>query len=201
MDYSGFYFITDSKLTKQGILKDVADAIGAGAKIVQYREKDKDVCDMEREASELKRLCEDKAKFIINDDIALALACGADGVHLGQDDGNVLAAKNAFKGGIVGVTVHDLAEACEAEENGADYLGVSPIFLTSTKLDAGEPAGLSLVKDIKSLTHLPIVAIGGITLENAGDVLSAGADGICAISATVATDDVKEAVKAFSKLI
>jgi thiamine-phosphate pyrophosphorylase len=201
MDYSGFYFITDSKLTKQGIIKDVADALAAGAKIIQYREKDKCVCDMEKEASEIKNLCAGKAKFIINDDLALALACGADGVHLGQDDGDVLAARTAMKEGIIGVTVHDVSEACEAEENGADYLGVSPIFLTDTKTDAGEPSGLSIIKDIKSITHLPIIAIGGINLENAAEVISAGAESLCAISATVATDDIKCAVKAFNKII
>jgi thiamine-phosphate pyrophosphorylase len=196
----GFYFITDSGLTRKDIIKDSGDAIAGGTRIIQYREKSASTGLMYETAITLKELCRD-VLLIINDRIDIARAVGADGVHLGQDDMPYgIARKLLGKEKIIGITVHDLNEAVEAERAGADYLGVSPVFPTATKEDAGSPCGISLVKEIKYSCNIPIAAIGGITLDNAKSVINAGADAICAISATVASENVKNAVENFQGL-
>ena len=101
---------------------------------------------------------------------------------------------------IIGLTVHTLRQARLAKEWGANYLGVSPIFSTGTKPDAGVPVGLGLIRRIKKAVSLPIIAIGGIDLSNAASVIDAGADGICAISAVVARPNVKKEIQSFQAL-
>jgi thiamine-phosphate diphosphorylase len=122
-------------------------------------------------------------------------------VHIGRDDLPVKVVRHLLgPGKIIGVTVRDLEEAVLAEKEGADYLGVGPVYYTSTKKDAGPPAGIELIRKVRNVCRLPVVAIGGITLENAGEVIEAGADMICAVSATVAEPDVEKAVTDFQKL-
>jgi len=179
MTYKGFYFITDSSLTKKGIVSDAEAAIKGGATIVQYREKCMDTGPMVSEALQLKDICAGKAALIINDRVDIALAVNADGVR---------------------VTVHNLEEAKAAEAMGADYLGVSPVFHTDTKGDAGPAAGLGTLREIRAGTSLPIAAIGGIKLENLREVLDAGADTVCAMSATIGKD-VESKVREFSDII
>ena len=101
---------------------------------------------------------------------------------------------------VIGLTVHSVAEARLAEAAGADYLGVSPIFTTQTKADAGQPAGIQLIREIRSAVKIPLVAIGGINLANAPEVIRAGADGLCAISVVVGREDVREEIKKFQRL-
>jgi thiamine-phosphate pyrophosphorylase len=101
---------------------------------------------------------------------------------------------------IIGITVHNLAEALEAKVLGADYLGVSPIFSTKTKTDAGKPAGIVLIEEIRAQVDIPLIAIGGIILANAPEVVKAGADGVCAISAVVAKENVSEEIRKFQEL-
>lgn len=201
MDFHGFYFITDSALTKKGVVEDAKAAIMGGATIVQYREKSKDTGPMAEEALQIKKICEGKAALIINDRVDVALAVDADGVHLGQTDMPYKIARRLLDDKIIGVTVHNLKEAKEAEAMGVDYIGLSPIFSTKTKSDAGPAAGLKVLKEISGSVSIPVVAIGGITLENARDVMKAGATTLCAISATVGTGDVKESVRKFNGLI
>ncbi len=201
---SGYYFITDEKLSKAGNVSDVKNAVSTGVKIVQYRNKCGSTKEMYDEAVKLKKICRKKnVIFIINDRLDIAIASGSDGVHIGQDDMPYSVARKILgKNKIIGVTVHTLKEAQKAEKLGADYLGVSPIFSTDTKKDAGSPAGISLIKKIKSCLcgTIPVVAIGGINLSNAEEVISAGADGLCAISATVTKNNVKKEIKKFQKL-
>lgn len=200
----GYYFITDSKLSKAGNISDVKNAVAAGVKIVQYRNKcgsTKEMCD---EAAKLKKICRKKnVIFVINDRIDIALAVSSDGVHLGRDDMPYSVARKILgKNKIIGVTVHNVKEATAAEKSGADYLGASPVFSTDTKKDAGRAAGVSLIKKIKSRISgtIPVVAIGGINLSNAKGVVGSGADGLCAISAVVSKNDVKKEIKKFQKL-
>ncbi len=188
----GFYFITDSKLTKKTPVEDVESALKAGVKVVQYRE-DKP---KKEEALRIKELCQKySATFLINNDVKFALEVGADGVHLGQNDMPYEEARKLLGDKIIGVTAHNVEEAVEAEKKGADYLGLSPIFATTTKLDAGKPAGIQLIEDVKKVVKIPVAAIGGINESNIDEVIKAKPDAICAISATVARDDVEEAVK------
>jgi thiamine-phosphate pyrophosphorylase len=196
-----FYFITDAKLSKKGIFSDVEDAVHGGCSIVQYREKSKNNEEMLEEARKIKELCGNKAFFLINDRVDIALAADADGVHLGQEDLDVRTARRILGKKILGVTVHDLEEARRAANEGADYLGVSPIFLTSTKADAGRPCGIGLIEQIKEEIDLPIVAIGGVTKQNTLQVIRAGASSVAAISAVVCSDDVEREVKDFIRII
>jgi len=197
-----FYFITDSNLTRKSVDEDVRAALRAGVKIVQYREKNKSKEGMIEEAARIKEMCEGKAIFLVNDRVDVALAVNADGVHLGQDDTPYKAARDQLGyDKIIGITVHSVEEAIAAQSAGADYVGASPIFGSTTKKDAGKPCGLELIKDIKEKIELPVVAIGGINLDNVVSVIEAGADSAAAISATVAKDDVEEAVRKFIAVI
>jgi thiamine-phosphate pyrophosphorylase len=201
MTYKGFYFITDSSLTKKGIVSDAEAAIKGGATIVQYREKCMDTGPMIDKALQLKDICAGKAALIINDRVDIALAVNADGVHLGQTDMDYKNARRLLGNSkVIGVTVHNLEEAKAAEAMGADYLGVSPVFHTDTKGDAGPAAGLGTLREIRAGTSLPIAAIGGIKLENLREVLDAGADTVCAMSATIGKD-VESKVREFSDII
>jgi len=196
----GYYFITDTGLSRGGNVNDVRRALAAGVRIVQYRAKEASTRAMLAEALELKRLCQG-AIFLVNDRVDVALAVDADGVHLGQDDLPYEIARRLLgPGKIIGITVSTLEEALTAAGQGADYLGVSPIFFTRTKPDAGTPAGLALLREIRAAVDLPLAAIGGITHENAGEVIAAGADMICAISQVVTHPDVCGAVQKFQKL-
>ena len=193
-----FYFITDSKLTKKSIIKDVESALIAGVKIIQYREKEKSTKQMVEEAIQIKDRCKDKAIFLINNRVDVALASNADGVHLGQDDMPFGTARLLLgHDKIVGLTVHNVDEALIAQEIGADYVGASPIFETKTKLDAGNASGIKLIEDIKQNINIPIVGIGGINLDNVESVIRAGANAAVAISSVVTKDDVEEECRKF----
>ena len=193
----GFYFITDSGLTKQGALKDSADAIAGGASIIQYREKAKSFDEMAAEAEEIRTLCHDSGTaFIINDKLDLALATRADGLHLGPKDMPLTKARKEFPG-VIGISCGSVEEVRRAETGGADYIAASPVFHTATKSDIGRPLGLEGVAEFRRATRLPIVAIGGINLRNVREVVLAGADSVCAISATVGTPDVRASVRMF----
>jgi thiamine-phosphate pyrophosphorylase len=197
---SGYYFVTDSGLSIAGDEDDVRSAVRAGAGIIQYRDKEAGGMEMLERAKRLRSLC-GGALFIVNDRVDVALACGAGGVHLGQDDLPCETARKILgKRAVIGVTVHSAAEARKALSDGADYLGVSPIFATGTKKDAGPAAGVKLVEEIRVFSPVPIVAIGGINLENAQSVIRAGADAVCAISCVVTKIDVEAEVRKFQAL-
>jgi thiamine-phosphate pyrophosphorylase len=196
----GYYFITDGNLSRAGIDADVRAAAAAGACAIQYRRKTGETAALFEEAARLKALC-GSVPFLINDRLDIALAADADGVHIGQDDMPFRVARRLLGAKkIIGLTVHDPAEAREGAELGADYLGLSPIFPTQTKADAGRAAGLDLIRQIRAEVKLPLVAIGGITLANAPAVVAAGADAVCAISAVVGAADATAAMVEFGRL-
>jgi thiamine-phosphate pyrophosphorylase len=196
----GFYFITEAALSRAGNLSDVAAAVAAGVRVVQYRQKQGRTRDLVAEARQLRRLCR-HIRFLVNDRVDLALEVGADGVHLGQEDLPYPEARRMLgPEKIIGVTVHTVAEALAAQAAGADYLGVSPIFATTTKADAGAPGGVALLAEIRRRVRLPLVAIGGVTLANATAVISAGADAVCAIAAVVTRPEVKAEIDQFQQL-
>lgn len=196
----GYYFITDVALSRAGVINDVKSALAAGAKVVQYRNKASSIKRMYEEALKLKALCKG-AIFLVNDRVDIALAINADGVHIGKDDLPYSVVRRLLgKNKIIGITVHSLKEAKEAQELGADYIGVSPIFATKTKTDSGNPSGINLIKIISKYVSIPLIAIGGINLLNAKDVIQAGADGLCALSAVVTKPDVKKEIEKFQEL-
>lgn len=197
-----FYLVTDSGLSKRGTESDVREAVRAGCRIVQYREKEKCTRDMVDEAQSLRELCRGRAFFIVNDRIDVALAVDADGVHVGQDDMPFALARDLLgPDRIIGLTTHDVRESVEAERLGADYIGLSPIFPTGTKKDAGEACGLAMIAEVRNHVAIPIVAIGGIGKDNVADVIRAGADAAVAISAVVRSDDVFAETTAFIDMI
>ncbi len=196
----GYYFITEASLSRAGNLSDVAAAVAAKVRVVQYREKQGLTCELVAEARQLRELCRGTL-FLVNDRVDLALEAGADGVHLGQEDLSCHEARKLMgPDKIIGVTVHNVAEALAAQAGGADYLGLSPIFSTATKADAGAPTGVALLAEIRRRVTLPLVAIGGITLANAPAVIAAGADAVCAIAAVVTRPEVQAEIDKFQKL-
>ena len=197
-----FYLVTDSGLSSHGTLHDVEQAVGAGCRIVQYREKNKPTRDMVSEAAKIAKICQGRAVFLVNDRIDVALAVDVDGVHIGQDDMPYsLVRKLLGPDKVIGLTTHNVDESLEAERIGADYIGLSPIFNTATKEDAGTGCGVDMVRAVREAVSLPIVAIGGLSMENTGDVIAAGADMAVAISAVVTADDVAGEVRAFMEMI
>lgn len=190
----GYYFVSDSALSMHGLLSDAENAVHAGACFIQYREKNSDTALMYEEAASLKGICSSSdSRLLINDRIDIALAVDADGVHIGQRDMPLKAARKILGNRrIIGITVHTIEEACNAERDGADYLGVSPVFSTTTKADAGNPCGIELLKEIKRISSIPAAAIGGISFDNLDQVIKAGADMACMISAVIAGDLVLE---------
>ena len=196
-----YYLVTYSSISRKGTLSDVKQAVDAGCKVVQYREKNKSLEEMIVEAKKLKKICEGKAVFLIDDKIDVAFAVDADGVHIGQKDTNVSDARKILGDDkIIGLTVHNEKEAIEAEHFGVDYIGIAPIFETNTKEDSGVPCGLEMVQKVRNHISLPIVAVGGIKKENIAKVIQAGADGIVAVSAVLNSDDVYGNVKDFIKM-
>ena len=197
------YFITDSKLTRRTVTDDVMSAIRAGVKIIQYREKDLGSREMINEAETICKLCKkNNVLFIVNDRVDIALAVDADGVHLGNEDMRYSTARKILGNmKIIGLTVHDVSEALEAERIGADYIGISPIFETNTKSDAGMPAGIILIKHIKKMVKIPFVAIGGINRDNVKSVIEAGSRSVAVISAIITKDDVEKECKKFREVI
>ena len=174
------YAITDSHLLPgDKLFSGVEAALDSGCKWIQYRDKSQDTTRRLQDAQALLALCDQyAAKLIINDDVALAKKIGAHGVHLGQGDGSVIAARRILhRDAIIGVTCHDSIElAKKAAQEGADYVAFGRFFPSNTKPDA-RPAPLSLIGEARAeLGSIPIAVIGGITLENAHLVISAGAD-------------------------
>jgi thiamine-phosphate pyrophosphorylase len=197
-----FYLVTDSRLSKKGALSDVKEAVEAGCKIVQYREKNKSTKEMIFEAARIKNICGNKAIFLVNDRVDVALAVDADGVHIGQDDMPIETARLLLgTDKIIGVSARDSNEAVEAEKKGADYVGLGPIFDTATKEDAGGGIRLSRIREVKNSIKIPVVVIGGINKENCEAVIQSGADSVVAISAVLCSDDVKKEIKYFIDII
>jgi thiamine-phosphate pyrophosphorylase len=198
----GYYFITDSTLSASGIASDVKKAVAAGVGLIQYRSKAPQTRFLYEEACLMKELVRGSASLlIINDRIDIALAVHADGVHIGREDLPCDAARRLLgRSRVIGVTVHTAEEALEAQAAGADYLAVSPVFATSTKPDAGHPCGVEALREVRNSCRLPVVAIGGIDLTNADQVVRAGADMVCAVSAVVTKRDVAVEIRKFQEV-
>ncbi len=197
-----FYLVTHSNLSKNGIFSDVENALKAGCRIVQYREKKKDTKTMIKEAIQIKKICSNNAFFLVNDRADVAFAVNADGIHIGQDDIPYVYAKKLLgKNKIIGITIHNVDEAIKAENLGVDYVGVAPIFETDTKEDVQTPCGVEMIKKIRKEVNVPIVAVGGIKKNNVKEVIEAGADSIVSISPIISSDDVYSEVMDFIKII
>ncbi|WP_313530819.1 thiamine phosphate synthase [Anaerotignum sp.] len=191
------YAVTDRTwLNGRNLADDVEKTLQGGATFVQLREKDASFEEFVEQAKEVKAVCKKYGvPFVINDNIEVALAVDADGVHVGQSDmeaGSVREKIGSDK--IIGVSTRTVEEALLAKERGADYLGVGAMFNTSTKLDASEVSFAEL-KEICGTVGLPVVAIGGISLNNVEELQGTGIDGVAVVSALFAAKDIKNASK------
>jgi len=198
------YLVTDQGLMRGRPLADVVGAaVRGGVTCVQLREKQLATREFVAMAAVLRSLLAPLGiPLVINDRIDVALACGADGVHLGQDD---LAPEDARRllppHMFIGWSVETPAQVQQSALLPVDYLGVSPVFSTPTKTDTKEPWGLAGLREVRAMTPLPLVAIGGIHTGNARDVLAAGADSLAVVSALCAVDDPQAAARAFIREI
>ena len=198
------YVITDEAIAGGLTHEEIARrAITGGADVIQLRDKECGCQELCRIGRALRTITmKTGTLFIVNDRLDVALACGADGVHLGQDDIRAGVAREiAPPGFIIGVSVGTVDEAVRAEEEGADYLAISPVFSTASKNDAGPGRGLAVVQEIRRSVSVPIIAIGGINLDNVREVIAAGADGVAVISAVVGSRDIIAAARELRKRI
>lgn len=198
------YVITDETIgggrSHAGIAQQAACG---GADAIQLRDKTCSPRELLRAARELRAITRKSGTlFIVNDRLDVAMASGADGVHVGQDDMRPGTARQlAPEGFIIGVSVGTVEEALQAVQEGADYLALSPTFSTASKDDAGPGHGLDRLREIRRAVSIPVIAIGGINRQNAGDVIAAGADGIAVISAVVARPDITAAARELKDLV
>jgi thiamine-phosphate pyrophosphorylase len=174
----------------------VEQAVSGGVTMVQLREKTACGRDFYNLAIEMRKLTKRlRVPLIINDRTDIALAAGADGVHLGQSDLPVEAARRIMEHGIIGVSAGNAEQAVLAWRGGADYIGAGAVFPTPSKDDAGEAIGLDTLRDICASVKVPVIAIGGVHAGNAADVMRCGASGIAVISAILANADPREAAR------
>lgn len=196
------YAVTDSTwLGNHSLAEQVEQCIQGGVTFVQLREKDKYFLDFVRLARAIKKVTDKyQVPFIINDNIDVAIACGADGVHVGQNDMEVSAVRGKIgEDMILGVSAQTVSQALHAEKMGADYIGVGAVFSTSTKLDA-DAVSFEILKSICDAVSIPVVAIGGISKKNMMDLKGSGIAGVAVVSAIFAQDNIYEETKLLKAL-
>lgn len=200
-DYSIYLVTDDGCLQGRALIDCVREALEGGVTLVQYRAKTASSAEMYAEALQLKALCDSfKVPLIINDRLDIAMAVGAAGVHLGQDDLPCAAARKILgEDYIIGVSAHNPAEARAALLCGADYLGCGAVFGTATKADV-KKLGTDGLAAICKAKGLPVVGIGGVTADNYREVRAAGADGAAIVSGILAQPDIRATVRAIAKV-
>jgi len=192
------YLVVGSDAVGGRALTDVVSAaVKGGVTLVQLREKDAPFEQMVEQASALKALLAPLGvPLIVNDHLDVALAAEADGLHLGQDDGDPQAARNAIgPERILGLSAGDPEEAATVDPAIVDYAGIGPAYATGSKADAGEAIGLSGLRRLRACLDLPLVAIGGIDSDKAAAVMTTGVQGVAVVSAICATDDPEAAAR------
>jgi thiamine-phosphate pyrophosphorylase len=192
------YVILTSHLSKRPVLETAQLALEGGADILQLREKDMPDGEFLRLALELRELTTRMGRlFIVNDRPYIALESGADGVHLGQGDMSISEARDLLGANfLIGLSAHSLEQARQAHLQGADYIGIGPIFPTQTK-DAGQPIGTEVLRSLNNFP-IPYFAIGGINLTNLAEVTKAGAGRVAVCSAVISQEDVLNVARKFS---
>ena len=199
---SGLYAITDTQLLPgEKLSQGVAAAIAGGARVIQYRDKGTDQTRRQQEATQLLALCRQHGiTFIINDDVALAAEIGADGVHLGRDDGAIESARQKLPKGIIGVSCYnDWPRAEMAKSAGADYVAFGAFFPSRTKPNA-IAADISLLTRARQELNIPVVAIGGITAENGAALIDAGTDMLAVVQGVFGQPDIRHAAEQYAQL-
>lgn len=200
-DYSIYLVTDDGCLQGRPLIDCVREALEGGVTLVQYRAKTASSAEMYAKALQLKALCDSfNVPLIINDRLDIAMAVGAAGVHLGQDDLPCAAARKILgEDYLIGVSAHNPAEAKAALQSGADYLGCGAVFGTATKADV-KKLGTDGLAAICKAKGLPVVGIGGVTADNYREVRAAGADGAAIVSGILAQPDIRATVKAIARV-
>ena len=187
------YAVTDRAwVGKQSLYEQIESALKGGVTCVQLREKKLCEEDFLTQAIQIKKLCRKyNVPFFINDNVEIAVKCGADGIHVGQGDMSAAKVRQIVGDDmIIGVSAHSVEEAQNAVRNGADYLGVGAMFSTSTKTDANV-LSKEVLRDICSSVDVPVVAIGGLNKSNISSLSGAGVDGVALVSAIFAANDIE----------
>lgn len=191
------YAILDPEQTRGRAPEDVLrELLSGGAKIIQLRAKKlsaRAFLELADRARELTRA--HGCRLIINDRIDVALSCGADGVHLGQEDLPLRAARSLLPAKIIGISTHNLEQANQAQDGGADYIGFGPMYGTATKQTEYSARGVVMLREIRNVVRIPIVAIGGINEGNVSEIWNAGADAAAIISDILAAEDIATKVR------
>ncbi|SNB48070.1 thiamine phosphate synthase [Geobacter sp. DSM 9736] len=191
------YLITDRHQARGNLLDRVEQALSGGIKAVQLREKDLVSRELFELATEMRKLtAQYGALLFINDRIDIALAVDADGIHLGGDSIPLYKARHLVgKNKMIGVSCHNQISAMNAQDKGADFITYGPVFYTPSKAQYGEPLGLSKLKQVTESLTIPVFGLGGVTLDNAHQVMAAGTHGISLISAVLAADRPQQAAE------
>ncbi len=197
------YVVTDEMLSNGLSHAEIArQAVAGGANVIQLRDKRMNSRSLFTAARDIREITRGKALFIVNDRVDIALASRADGVHLGQDDLPITEARRIVPDDfVIGISVGSVEEAVAAEKGGADYVAVSPVFSTNSKLDAGAGHGVEMIRAIRAAVSCPVLGIGGINCENVSMLIAAGLDGVAVISAVVSATDITAAAQDMAKLI
>jgi thiamine-phosphate pyrophosphorylase len=175
-------------------------AVDGGADCVQFRKKEGSTRELVKLALRVREIVSGRATYIVDDRIDVALACEADGVHIGKEDMPLVLARRICPGKIMGYSVDSPEDAIEAERMGASYLGAGPVFATKNKSEEN-PIWLEGLHRLCESVSIPVIAIGGITLGNVKSVMDAGADGVAVISAIADAEDPLESVRAFVRIL
>ncbi|MEL0616556.1 thiamine phosphate synthase [Cobetia marina] len=194
------YLVTDPALcAERGLEATVMAAVRGGVSVVQLRDKHASDEEMIAQAIRLKALLDEyEVPLIINDRIEVALASGADGLHIGQSDGDPVEARRRLgEDALIGLSVQTLEQLKAVDVERIDYLGLGPVYATATKPDHAAPLGIEGLTQLVRSSPLPTVAIGGISLTNAGDVMSSGTDGLAVVSALCSAEDPAAAAQQF----
>lgn len=191
------YAVTDRAwVGTKSLYEQVKEALENGVTCVQLREKELDESDFLKEAKQISTLCKEyKVPFIVNDNVNIAIACKADGIHIGQEDMELTNVRKLVgEDMIIGVSAHTVEEAIKAQEGGADYIGIGAVFATSTKTDV-DVLSFETIRSICEAVDIPTVAIGGIKKDNICKLKGSGIDGVAVVSAIFAAKDIATATK------
>ncbi len=193
------YLITDRKVATKPLPQAVRLALEGGVRAIQLREKDLPIRQLLSLAQELRSITREfGARLFINDRVDVAVAAGADGVHLGTRSMPAYAVRRIIgKDMQIGVSTHNEDEAKAAQDGGADFITFGPIFETPSKAQYGAPVGVKAIRYLKNEVRIPIYAIGGVNSGNMLQVMSAGADGIAVISAIMTAEDIRKTAAAY----
>ncbi|MDR0438699.1 MAG: thiamine phosphate synthase [Methanocalculaceae archaeon] len=197
------YVVTDETLSRGLTHTEIACcSVVGGANVIQLRDKYKSSRELYEIACEIRKFCQNRALFFVNDRLDIAIAAGADGVHLGQNDLPIEAVRKIVpQNFLIGISVGNVDEAVAAESAGADYVAVSPVFSTLSKMDAGVGCGIEAIRKIRATVKCPVIGIGGINADNAAELIEAGLDGVAVISAVVSASNVTAAAQNLSEII